>query len=505
MVILNFDQQKICNKPNSKIMKQFLLIFTFFTLSTLSFGQNPDNGQIRIKIDANVDGDKVNIDTSIDALSDFDIDGLLKELGLDEELSQLNIDINTGFNFDWDESAFEEMMEELQDFEMPELPEMPKMPDLEHLRELEFLSVNKVVLGVYTDKVPEGAKITGLVEESGAIDAGLMEGDIITGIDAKTIESPNNLSEVIGMYEASTSVKVTYIRNGKTETVNAVLKENKNTFDSWSGMEGFDFADSFNIKWDNDLTPLMELNIPSRGYLGVYLQDESGMVKVTGLEENSAAKEVGLQAGDIIIELNGIKIVSYDQVMEFMETTKPGEKIKITYERQGVKNTVEATLQEVKNMRIHFKGDDNEEGSMPNIIIDRIAPCPPGSAYSYNSGDGKRNINICITAIKNTEERAPSPEGTTSGVNHPLLEQNRVNIYSNPSNGTFNVKFNLPETGDTKIVITDINGKEVYTEILINFSGAYDKIVALNTEPKGTYFVKVSQNGYSNTKTVVLQ
>ncbi len=86
-------------------MKQFLLIFTFFTLSAISFSQNPDNGQIRIKIDANVDGEKVKIDTSIDALSDFDIDGFLKELGLDEELSQLNIDINTGFNFDWDEAA----------------------------------------------------------------------------------------------------------------------------------------------------------------------------------------------------------------------------------------------------------------------------------------------------------------------------------------------------------------------------------------------------------------
>ncbi len=479
-------------------MKQFLLIFTFFTLSTISFSQNPDNGQIRIKIDANVDGEKVKIDTSIDALSDFDIDGFLKELGLDEELSQLNIDINTGFNFDWDEAAFEEMMEGLQNIEMPEIPELP---NLAHLQELEILSANKAILGVYTDKVPEGAKITGLVDESGAVEAGLKEGDIITAIDAKTIESPNNLSEVIGMYEAGVTVKVTYIRDGKTASVNAVLKENKNDFGSWSGMEGF--SDSFNLNWDNDLDKLMEINKPTRGYLGVYLQDEEGMVKVSGVEGNSAAQEARLKEGDVITELNGKKIITYDDVMEFMETTTPGEKIKISYEREGKKNSTEATLKEVKGMNFYFK--DKEEGYVPNIIIDRVAPCPPGSAYSYNSGDGKRNINICITAIKNSDEKAPAPNGNSSDLSHPLLDQNSVSIYSNPSAGTFNVKFNLPETGDTKIVITDINGKEVYTETLPNFSGAYDKTVALTTEPKGTYFVKVTQNGYSNTKTVVLQ
>ena len=486
-------------------MKQFLLIFTFIALHTQFFGQNPGNEQIRIKIDANVDGEKVKIDTSIDALSDFDIDGFIKELGLDKELGQLNIDINSGFQFDFDEQAFNEMLEGLKNIEMPVMPEMPDMPDMEHLRELEIMSPNKAVLGVYTDKVPEGAKITGLVEEGGAIAAGLKEGDIITAIDARTIESSHNLSEVIGMYEAGTTVKVTYLRDGKTETKNVTLLENKNNFGTWSGMENFELPDSFNIKWDNDLDHLMEMSKPTRGYLGVYLQDEEGKVKITGVEDNSAAKVAGLQEGDIITEINDKKISTYDDVIDFMNESKPGETVKIIYERNGKINTTNATLHEVKGMRYYFKDENKEEGFAPNIIIDRIAPCPPGSAYSYNSGDGKRNINICITAIKNTNEKAPQAGENSSDVSHPLLEQNSVNIYSNPSDGTFNVKFNLPESGDTKIMITDINGKEVYTETLVNFSGAYDKTITLTTEPKGTYFVKVTQNGYSNTKTVVLQ
>ncbi|MFI5171035.1 MAG: PDZ domain-containing protein [Chitinophagales bacterium] len=483
-------------------MKRFIFILLLVATSSLQsivFGQNPDDDQIRLKIDANVDGKSVNIDTSIENLSDFDINGFLEELGLDNELKQLNIDINSGFgyNFNWNEQAFQEMMEGLQDIELPSLPPMPPMPELEGLN----FSFNKALLGVYTDKAPEGAKITSLVENSGAVEAGLAEGDIITKIDDRTIESPDNLSEVIGMYEAGAVVKVTYIRNGNTQTVNATLGENEMTRDF-----NFEFPDSFNIEFDGkDMEDLIHIQSPSRGYLGVYLQDEENKVMVTGVDDQSAAFDAGLKEGDIITEINGNKMETYDDIMEFMETTKPGDKISISFERDGKKEKTEATLKEVKNQMFYFKSDDKEDGYAPNIIIDKIMPCPPGSSYSYNSNDGKKNVTICITAIKDSESKAPSPKEPASKETHALLNPENLMVYSNPSEGTFNVKFNLNTTGDTKISITDINGKEVYAETLNNFSGAYDKTISLSAQPKGTYFVKVTQNGYSNTKTVVVQ
>ena len=232
-------------------MKRLLLTFSFICFAAVqffAFGQNPDN-QIRIKIDANVDGKTVKIDTNINGLEDFDLDALLKELGVEEELNQLNIDINTGFQFDWDEAAFEDMMEGLQNIEMPELPELPEM-NISGLDEMSFISPNKAVLGVYTDKNAEGAQITGLVEAGAAVEAGLQEGDIITGIDKRTIESPSNLTEVIGMYEPGVTVKVTYLRDGKEQTVNAVLKENKNEVSAWSN-EWNNNLDSFQFDFDN--------------------------------------------------------------------------------------------------------------------------------------------------------------------------------------------------------------------------------------------------------------
>ncbi len=481
-------------------MKRFILIFILATFSSLrffAFGQNPDdNEQIRLKIDANVDGEIVKIDTSIDNLSDFDINGFLEELGLDSELNQLNIDINSGFgfNFEWDEQAFEEMMEGLENFDMPALPAMLPLPAFDDFN----FALNKAFLGVYTDKTPEGAIITELVENSAAVAAELMVGDIILKMDDRTIESPGNLTEVIGMYEVGEVVKVTYLRNGITQSVNATLGENENI------NMNFNFPDSMKIEFDMDnMKDKFQMHVPARGYLGVFLQDDENKVVITGVEDNSAAAVAGLKEGDIITDLNGKKIETYDQVMEFMEMTKPGEKITIGYDREGKKAKTEATLKEVKNTMMYF--NDDEEGNAPNIIIDNIMPCPPGSSYSYNSNDGKKNVTICITTIKDTDLKTPTKVGNTTEGFHSLLRSENLSVYSNPSSGTFNVKFNLLETGDTRISITDINGQEVFTETLINFSGVYDKVISLSTQPKGTYFVKVTQNGYSNTKTIVVQ
>lgn len=485
--------------------------FSFLFLSLVSLfsihAQNPDTDQIRIKIDANVNGENVKIDTAIDNLSDFDIDAFLKDLGIENELQQLNIDINSGNNlsFNFDNQAFQHAMESLQNIELPELPELPEMPEL---HAIELNGLNKAFLGVYTDKVPEGAKITQVSEGSAAEESGLKVGDIITKIDERTIESPSNLSEVIGIYEPDTKVLVTYIRNGNIETVSAVLKENEDLLDlkniEWPDM------DSFNIHMDQlDLENMMKEN--DNGFLGVYLDDENDHVLINGIEEKSAAEEAGLKSGDILKEINGKKVVTYDDVIKIMHDTKPGDKVTISYEREGKTMKTEAILKENKNKYFYWNNSDsayNGEGFAPDMNFNFTTPCLPGSVYSYNSTDGKKNVNVCITVVTKNDENAPSPNNKSSYTTerHPLLNPDNLSIYSNPTTGSFNVKFNLPDAGDVKIIITDLNGKEVYQENINNFSGAYDKTISLGEgAAKGTYFVKVSQGGYSSTKTVVLQ
>ena len=157
---------------------------------------------------------------------------------------------------------------------------------------------------------------------------------------------------------------------------------------------------------------------------------------------------------------------------------------------------------------MEHKCEDKEIKRTPNMNFNFTTPCLPGSVYTYNSTDGKKNVNVCITVVTKSDSayHAPSTNKSFQNENHPLLNPDNLSIYSNPTTGSFNVKFNLPDAGDVKIIITDLNGKEVYQENINNFSGAYDKTISLGDgAAKGTYFVKVTQGGYSSTKTVVLQ
>ena len=53
------------------------------------------------------------------------------------------------------------------------------------------------MLGVTTEKADKGVEIQDITKESAAAKAGLKEGDIITKIDDKKIEDPDDLSEAI--------------------------------------------------------------------------------------------------------------------------------------------------------------------------------------------------------------------------------------------------------------------------------------------------------------------
>src|SRR5205823_1639113 len=61
---------------------------------------------------------------------------------------------------------------------------------------------NAAMLGVVTEKVDEGVKITDVTDESGAEKAGLKEDDIITRVDDKKIEDPDDLTKVIRSHKA---------------------------------------------------------------------------------------------------------------------------------------------------------------------------------------------------------------------------------------------------------------------------------------------------------------
>ena len=120
---------------------------------------------------------------------------------------------------------------------------------------------------------------------------------------------------------------------------------------------GYSYAIPVNIvkKAVNDL---IKFGAVQRAYIGItYAPDDlteeqkkaNGVkdgpgIFVTGVATDGAAKGAGLQKGDFITKINDVDINSGPQLQEQVARYKPGDKVNITYVRNGKENTVELTL-----------------------------------------------------------------------------------------------------------------------------------------------------------------
>jgi len=67
-------------------------------------------------------------------------------------------------------------------------------------------------------------------------------------------------------------------------------------------------------------------------------------VRITGTTPGSPAEKAGLQQGDVVVSLGDKTIGSMRDFSEALKALAPGEKVTVTYQREGQTRTVEATL-----------------------------------------------------------------------------------------------------------------------------------------------------------------
>jgi len=76
---------------------------------------------------------------------------------------------------------------------------------------------------------------------------------------------------------------------------------------------------------------------------------------------------------------------------------------------------------------------------------------------------------------------------------------------NNPDKNELNLRFYVPNKGDIRIAITDTKGKQVATKEVKDFSGDFVGQVELGKNPKGTYFITVTQNEDGAVKRIVIE
>ena len=101
---------------------------------------------------------------------------------------------------------------------------------------------------------------------------------------------------------------------------------------------------------------LKEYGYTQRAYLGVnvtemtqQLAQQLGVnaikgIVITRVISDCAADRAGLTVGDILVQVAGVDINSYAEMMEVLGKCSPGDKVEVRFEHNGQQRTVEATL-----------------------------------------------------------------------------------------------------------------------------------------------------------------
>jgi len=69
-----------------------------------------------------------------------------------------------------------------------------------------------------------------------------------------------------------------------------------------------------------------------------------------------------------------------------------------------------------------------------------------------------------------------------------------ISYPNKPFNGKLNVRFKAPEKGNVTISVTDVNGKEIASEQIKDFSGLYLGQIDVKKSGAGVYFIRVTQS-----------
>lgn len=269
-------------------------------------------------------------------------------------------------------------------------------------------------LGVMTQELTEplkdglqidgrGVLVSRVVEGSPADRAGIEKGDVITRLNSRAVESPDDLARLVRDGRAGQQVKLEIVREGRSRTLTATLDsrpgvgeaprvmmgggrerdEVQRDPDEERRLDADKEKDKDQDGEDNDEMDMPDMDhmpmVMGRGRLGVRIEDLSSDdrdhnraghgVRVTSVVPGSPAEKAGLRSGDVITRVNDQSI---DDSEDLVRTVQGSDRhARITYERRGSSRTVDAQLDEGAPRRFNLHGELSGPGDDSHRIVIR--------------------------------------------------------------------------------------------------------------------------------------
>ncbi len=95
--------------------------------------------------------------------------------------------------------------------------------------------------------------------------------------------------------------------------------------------------------------------------LGIVLKAETDKLEIAEVTEGGGAADAGMLAGDVIVEIDGVKVSKMEQLTDVMKDKKVSDELKVTVNRKGKK--VEFTVKLTAKAEIFLQPDRNDQMS----------------------------------------------------------------------------------------------------------------------------------------------
>ena len=172
----------------------------------------------------------------------------------------------------------------------------------------------------------KGVLIADVGKGGPAAKAGLKRGDVVQKIDGKAVDSPGKLRNIIAAAGARRKVKLELLRNGKSKRVTVALGEMP------SDAEKIGRASTGGTTGVFDGLTLESLDNQNRKKFRISPSIRDGVL-VVGVTRGSPAARAGLRPGDVLLEVNRMKVDSVASLKRAYQRSK--RKVLVLLHRRG--------------------------------------------------------------------------------------------------------------------------------------------------------------------------
>lgn len=242
-----------------------------------------------------------------------------------------------------------------------------------------------------------GARITGVTANSPAWRGGFKVNDVILAIDGYAITNLDTMVDRLSLRRPGDAIKVLVLRNGRNIDLTAVL-QNASLARRVQGI-------------DNSPLP-SPLSTGGQASMGVSVADLSSAFRaqfglrafraaaITNVVKGSPADLAGIQPGDAIVGVDNRPIESARDLLDWMQTKRPGDLVHVNVMRGARANVSELTLAGDPKFTPAPPNRSPQVGSLneQNVIPNEPAPAEtafqtiplentiPGPVFSDNPG-----------------------------------------------------------------------------------------------------------------------